>query len=144
MAIVIPNSAEVVLLQRALGNAPSENAVLKLYVNDLTPVAASTAGVFTEMTGHAYAPKTLAAANWVVLQSAGSGGGYSTTAVASYAQQTWSFLADTAPTTIYGYFVVGATTGQLLWAERMPNPYIVENDGDVLKITPRFAADSVE
>ena len=137
MAIIIPSTSEVLLLQRALGNTPTENAVLKLFTNDYTPLATSAAGNFTEMTGHAYAAKTLSAANWVAISDAGG------VAVASYPQQSWTFTADTAPITIYGYFVVGATTGQLLWAERMPNPYVVENDGDVLKITPRFAADSV-
>ena len=137
MAIVIPNSAEVMLLQRALGNSPSENAVLKLFTNDYTPLATSAEGNFTEMTGHAYAAKTLATSNWAVVSDSNG------TAVASYPQQIWTFMADTGPTTMYGYFVVGATTGQLLWAERMPNPYVVENDGDVLKITPRFAANSV-
>jgi hypothetical protein len=128
--IVIPSASEKDILDFALGTATPGNQKMKLYVNDVTPDDASVAATFTEMSTLTYAEKALVKANWV--SAAGAAG---QPAASAYAQQAWAFGAGAA-VTVYGYYVVDATTGRLLWAERFANPKLVGNAGDQILITP--------
>ena len=101
----------------------SEDQILKLYSNDVDPDSSTTASQLTEVTGGAYAAKTLADSNWSV--AAG---------VATTTPQTWEF--DAAAGDVYGYYLVGATSGNLLAAEKFDNgPYTVAVDGDKITVS---------
>lgn len=126
MALVVPNVAEDYMLQLILKN---EDALLGLYTNDVTPAETDVLGTFVEMNTQNYATKTLAGSGWGIVQGAPT--------LASYALQTWTFAAG-GPTACYGYFVRRNTN--LLYGERFTNgPYIVQNAGDQVKVTPHFS-----
>ena len=134
MSLVVCNAGELLLLEWALKSSSTpENLTLKLYTNDYTPVATSTAGNFTEATFTGYAAKTLTRGSWVAPSTNGSG-----EAEATYAAQDWE--AESAQT-VYGYYVVGATSGTLVWAQRFATARSVA-DGDTLTITPKFTLHS--
>lgn len=128
--LLVPTVGENKLLEFLLGMAAPTNQELRLYVNDKTPADGDVAGDYTQMSTLGYAAKTLTMASWVVAQNGGVAEGV-------YAQQTWTFTAGT-PVPVYGYYVVDSGTGTLLWAERFVASKTVQNDGDQIKITPKF------
>lgn len=123
MAGLVPNAGEAIALDRFL---KTSDETLKLYVNDYTPVEGSVAGDFTEMSTQGYAAKTLTAASW----SSGA-----------YAQQTWTFDGTGGSTIVYGYFVIDAGTGVIMFAERFGTPPTIVNNGDQIKVTPTVTGD---
>ena len=123
MAGLVPNAGEEIALDRFL---KTSDETLKLYVNDYTPVEGSVAGDFTEMSTQGYAAKTLTAASW----SSGA-----------YAQQTWTFDGTGGSTIVYGYFVIDAGSGTIMFAERFGTPPTIVNNGDQIKVTPTITAD---
>ena len=123
MAGLVPNAGEALALDRFLKTA---DETLKLFVNDYTPVEGSVAGDFTEMSTQGYAAKTLTAASW-------------TTGI--YAQQTWTFDGTGGSTIVYGYFVIDAGTGTIMFAERFGTPPTIVNNGDQIKVTPTVTGD---
>jgi hypothetical protein len=130
MALVIPTASENQMLETLLGIDAAQDLTLKLYVNNITPGDSDIASTYTEMSTLGYAAKTLTMASWSVTQ-------VSSKAEASYAQQSWSFTAGSA-VTVYGYFIVRATTGDLWYAERFSVPLTVQNLGDTIRVTPKF------
>ena len=130
MSLVLPSAAEKTILDFALGVTVPGNQLLKLYVNNVAPSDPDVAATYTEMSTLGYVIKTLTKTSWVT--TAGATGN---PAVSAYAQQSWTFTAGTA-VTVYGYYVVDATTGLLLWAEAFTSPKVVQNAGDQILITP--------
>ena len=125
MTLVMPNEGEVAVLGAALKVSAPENLSLRLYTNDYTPVETSTASSFTEVSGSGYAPITITAPDWTLVAGDPT--------VATAAEKMWSFTGN--PGNIYGYFVVGATSGKVYWAERFTNaPIIIQNIGDRIYI----------
>jgi hypothetical protein len=107
--------------------ATPEALVLKLFSNNHTPAAADTAGSYTEVTGGGYAAITLTRAGW----------GAASAGVSTYGTaQTFSF---TGTVTVYGYYIVGATSGTLYWAELMYPSGQVFNNTDTETITPKYS-----
>jgi hypothetical protein len=107
------------------------NLTMKLYTNDYTPLDISVAGNFTEASGGGYAAKALANGDWTVAPG-------NDPSDAVYAQQIWTFTgALDGGATIYGYFVLDAD-GVLFYAERLATGFTPANNGDLLKITPKF------
>jgi hypothetical protein len=126
MAVVFTNAAETVALKNFLNIENAETLVLKLYSNDVTPAKTDVAGGYTEVTGNGYSAKTLTPGNFVLTPGDPS--------TAAYPQQTFSFTG--AAGNIYGYFVVRATTGDLMFANRFSNaPINIANNGDEIRIT---------
>jgi hypothetical protein len=136
MSLVVPNPSEVKLLEFALGFSTPGNQLLKLFTNNVTPGDTDTAATYTEMSTQNYAAKTLNKANWSIASSSGVG-------TASYAAQTWTFDGSGGATTVYGYYVVDATTGTLLWSELFNSPKVVQYAGDQIVITPAFTLSKV-
>lgn len=135
MTLTVVNEGENLLLGAALGSATPEDLTLKLYTNSPTISPTLAAGGVTEMTGQGYAAKTLTKASWSV---ATNGGG---AAEGSYAQQSFAFTSG-GPTTINGYFVVGATSAKLYWIEAFASAHTVQNDGDTIRVTPKITSAS--
>jgi hypothetical protein len=115
------------MVQAALST--NENYVMHLYNNNYTPVAGSVTSNFTETAFTGYAAVTLTRSGWSN-PSTVSGDAQST-----YAQQSWTCTGT--GDTLYGYYVVGATSGTTLWAEAFSSPRTLAN-GDVLDINPQF------
>lgn len=130
--IFLPSASEKTMLEFALGVNVPNNQSLKLFVNDYTPVDASIAANFTEMSTLGYAAKPLTKTAWVV-----TAGGDGQVAEAAYAQQTWTFTAG-ALVNVYGYFIVDSVSGLLLWAERFASAKPVQNTGDQIIIVPKI------
>jgi hypothetical protein len=134
MALLVPNSGEGLLLQYALNDAASENQSLRLYKNNITPGETDTAGTYTVADFTGYSNISLTGTSWTVTPGAPTEG--------AYAQQTFTSSADQASQSIYGYYVVGASSGTLLWAERFTNgPYAIANNNDSIAITPKITLD---
>ena len=124
MAIKIsPDGAENILKYVAGVTAATETLVLKLFSSNTTPGPLTVLGDFTEVTGGGYAAKTLSAGQWTV-----SGNSASTTA------QLFTFTSAIGQ--IYGYYLVGATSGKLIALERfISGPYNIAASGDTLTVT---------
>lgn len=134
MALIIPTCGENRLLGILLGASAQEDFTLKLFVNDIVPADEDTATTYTEMSTLGYSAKTLAKAGWTVAQIALSG---NNVAEGIAPVQTWTFTAGVA-VDVYGYFVVGATSGELLWTERFALKKTAQTAGDTIQITPKF------
>lgn len=131
------DTPEVELLKRLLyANAGSENGTLKLYKTNVTPAEGDTAGSYTEADFTGYSSKTLTStqsgATWAV-PTTNTGTTSSTYGTAL----TWS---PTSSQTVYGYFVVGATSTTLWWAELFASSKNLSN-GDTLTLTAKLQLD---
>ena len=134
MTILVPNTGEVIALSYLTNKvATPENLVYKLFATNVTPAETDTAVSYTEAAGGGYAAKTLTGANWTVTGGAPSS--------AAYAAQTYTFTgALTTNATIYGYFVIRATTLDLVLAETFSS-FTPANNGDNIVLTPQITAD---
>jgi hypothetical protein len=56
----------------------------------------------------------------------------------SYPQKSFDSTDDANSETIYGYFVVGATSGRISHAERFAASQLISNNGDSIKITVKL------
>lgn len=128
MTLIVPNAAEVIILNNIL----EEILVLKLYSNNKVPVEGDTAASYTEVVGGGYSSKTLAAL-WTV-----------TSGDPSYAvfpsAKDFAFTGVTnAPGTVYGYYIIGPD-GAIRWAERFPEAVLPFSpiNGSLIRITPRL------
>jgi hypothetical protein len=125
MALVIPNAGKTLALQYILGRtSTTENLVLKLYRNDVTPSVTSVNADFVYLdSGSGYTPLTLTATQWTI--DSGS---------ASYPQHTWTFTGPVG--NVYGYAVVTETSNTVLMAERfLASPYNVQSNDDTIRVT---------
>jgi hypothetical protein len=126
MAVVFTNAAELTALKNFLNNTAPETLVLKLYSNDVTPTSADISSDYTEVSGNSYTAVTLTPENFTF--TAGDPG------AAAFPQVTFSFTG--AAGNVHGYFVVGATSGNLMFANRFSNaPINIANNGDEIRIT---------
>jgi hypothetical protein len=145
--LLIPDEGETRLLTEILDGATvRENWTLKLYQNNYTPVASSSAANFTEATFTGYAAKTLTrtitASTWQAVAEGAPSGAWNPQAnvgKSTYGSsaQVFSITGGTAQT-IYGYFVVGATSGKVLFAEIFAAPRTLNPPLDTLSFTPAF------
>lgn len=127
MALVLPNQGERNSLDMWLSDAAPEAQTLKLYENDVTPAEGDTAATYTEATIAGYAAKALARATWNAATS--DGGGITSK---TYPGQLFSF---TGTGIVVGYFIIKATAGTILWAERMfASPGQTFNNADSLTL----------
>jgi len=131
MPIVCPTEGATQLLDKMLSKALSvdENYTLKLYQNNYVPTTASTATSFTECTFVGYSALTLTRAGWNASVVSG------TVAEATYGTTCTFTLSSGASQTVYGAFVLGATSGKVLMAEAFATPRVL-GVGDSLTYTP--------
>lgn len=127
----IPDAGKKKLLEILLGKDLAENISLKLFTNDLTIDGDTVAGDFTEMSTHGYAAKTLTMASWSAPSMSGDD------ASSSYAQQTWTFSAATL-VNVYGYYMVMATTGTILWACKFGAAKPIQYADETIAVTPQM------
>jgi hypothetical protein len=134
MPLLVPNVGEVVLLTNLLNGGTLENFTLKLFKSNTTPAEGDTAGTYTEADFTGYSAKTLtrsvSGGTWATPSTSGG------TTSSAYAAQTFT-SSDATSQTIYGYFIVGATTGTLILAERFDTARNLVSP-DTLTVTPRI------
>jgi len=115
MALLCPDVGEVLLLTDLLGGGTLENWKLKLYKTNVTPAESDTAGSYTVADFTGYADKTLTrsltGSTWA---TPATSSGTTSSQYNSGTPQSWS---ATSAQTIYGYYVVGATSTTLAFAE---------------------------
>ena len=108
----------------------NENYLLKLYNSNITPLNNTSSGTFA---GHTatftnYAPVTLTRSNWASAVQSGN-------AASSTYNTQQSFTCGATGDTVYGYWVEGATSNVVLWAELFGTARTLAN-GDILNLTP--------
>ncbi len=120
------------------GNASSENGTLKLYKTNVTPAETDTAGSYTVADFTSYVDKTLTSSQsgstWAVPTTSS---GVTSSTYGGGTPLSWS---PGSTQTVYGYYVVGATSGTLWWAELFASSKNLSS-GDVLNLTPRMELD---
>ena len=135
MSLVLVDGGESIALQYLVNKiAASQDVKLKLYTNNITPGETDVVGAYTEASGFGYLAGgiTLTGANWTISGTAPT--------QAAYAQQVFTFTG--ALGNVYGYFIVRANGGELLWAEKFTDgPYNIVNNGDQIKVTPQITMD---
>lgn len=107
---------------------------LRLFSNNYTPVDTSTLGNFTEVTGGGYAAITLANGSWTVTVG-------NDPSDAVFAEQTFTFTGAIGGSGIvYGYYLEDndGSTGVAVFAELFGTPFTPANNGDTVKVTPKF------
>jgi hypothetical protein len=132
MALKLVDSGEVFALGYLVNNLVPQNLVLRLFQNDKTPADDDETADYTEANFSGYTSVTLTGASWTVTPGDPS--------FAVYAEQDFTSDDDQSPQTVYGYYLTRATGGELVWVERLPNPQIIQNNGDRISITPRIEA----
>ena len=137
MALVVVNEGELELLDKCLKDTLStdENMILHLYKNNYTPVAATTSTDFTEADFTNYVNKTLARTTWNAAVTV------SGKAESSYGSSPLSWTCGASSNTIYGYWVQGATSNKVLWAEQFGTARTLASS-DILNLTPKFTLSS--
>jgi hypothetical protein len=139
MSIVVPYVGEMKMLEAVVNKTAPQDLTLKLFKNNITPAETDTDLTYTEATFSGYAAKALAGASW---GSAVSGSGGNPSSITYGSQQTFAANAGGQTDDIYGYYVVQAVSGVLMWAERDPSaPFQVRNNGDQVLITPKLEGD---
>ncbi len=132
MALIVPNSSEAIMLQYITNNDAPENLIIRLYSNNIVPDEISVVGTFTEVTGGGYAQQNLLAGSWTITTGAPS--------QAEHTEITWTFTGATGDGgNVFGYYIIRASGGELMWAERFSNgPFVIAVNGDEIKVTPRL------
>lgn len=134
MALLVPDVGEAIALKALLNHTAGQNLVCKLYKSNTTPAETDTAGTYTESTFTGYSSATLTGSSWTISGTAPTS--------AAYAQQTFSSSANQTLENCYGYFMVQASSGTLVYAERFANaPQAIFNNGDQVKVTPTITCD---
>lgn len=132
MPLLVPTVGENLVLEMIVNKTAAQNLVLKLFQSNTTPAEGDTAVTYTEATFSGYAAITLTGASW----------GTAASGSIAYAQQTFTHNGGATSNSIYGYYMVQATSGTLLLAERdAAAPFTIQNNGDNIKITPAITAE---
>lgn len=148
MPFLVSREGDLRLLTELLGGGPSEDWQLGLFNAATTPAETDTAATYTakEATFAGYSRKTLtrsvSATTWntPVLQAPSGAPAWSPrgqVAHSQYGSAPLSWSVGATGENIYGYFIVGATSGKLILAEQFSEPRTLRS-GDTLSITPVF------
>ena len=129
MALLFPAVGESLVLNAILNKVAGQDQTLKLFKSNTTPANSDVAGTYTECTFTGYSSKSLTAANWTVTNGNPSSAAYGS------AQQ-FTYSGSVASDTVYGYYVIQAGSGTLLYAERDAAPFTVSTNGDIYQVTP--------
>lgn len=132
-AMVLSDVGADNILAAYFNNSPAPgNLLLKLYCTNVSPADTDTVSSYTACTGGGYADKTLTNGSWTITTG-------DDPSDAVYAEQTYTFTgALTTNGTIYGYFVTNAAGTVLIWAELFSSTFTPANNGDNVKVTPKF------
>jgi hypothetical protein len=130
---ILVNQGEDIMLQAVVNKLAGQNLVLKLFKSNTTPAEADTEASYTEADFTGYSAITLTGASWTATPGAPS--------QVTYAEQTFTSSADQTAQTIYGYMLVQVTSAKLVAVERFASSYVIQNNGDAIKVTPKITQD---
>jgi hypothetical protein len=133
MTLIIPADGQLALLNKCLQET-DEVLSLRLYNNNKVPRLDDVVGNYTETIFTDYERKEITGDGWDTSVNAYG------VAEAVYST-TFSWTCGSTGDTVYGYYVVGADSGVLLWAEAFDEKYVM-TEGDILTITPQFTLKS--
>lgn len=132
MSLVLADVGADLILNTFFNNTAAQNLKLKLFATNVTPADTDTVATYTEAAGGGYASKTLNNNSWTVNAA-------NNPSDAVYAEQTFTFTGPlTTNTTVYGYYITDNAGTTLIWAERFGSSFVPTNNGDMIKITPKF------
>ena len=147
MSFIVPNVGEVQALKDLLGAGGAAGVItleawtLKLFKSDTTLAETNVAGDFTAADFTGYTDKPLVrdtlSGHWTTPASGAPTSSWSSeasVAESTYADQTWTALSAQ---TIYGYIIVGATSGALIHAVKFPAAISLTVTA-TLTVTPRI------
>jgi hypothetical protein len=135
MALIVPDEGEIELLKKLLIlTTDTETYSVKLFQNNYIPSSSTTAADFTEADFDGYAPVTLNRSDWSTPTI-----DISSDALSTAPSQSWT--CGTFGNTIFGYYVLGSTSGKVLWSERLSVARVLNNN-DVLHVSPIFTLKS--
>lgn len=133
MPLNVCDTAELIALKALIGAlAQTEDFVVGLFTSNITPADGDTAATYTaaEAAGGGYARKALTKATWVV-----------TANPITYPAQTWTFTGPlTGNAVIYGYFILRATTLDLVYSENFGSGFQPLANNDALTVNLQLGA----
>ena len=134
MAAVIPNTAEIIFLEKM--KEILNTGIAKLFKNDKVPAAGDNAGDYVEADFTGYASKALN--NWGAAFTNGNGD-----AQTDETLKVWTQTGVATTCDVYGYYVVDGN-GALLYAERNPAGVVaMDTNGKTYAVLFRFVARSM-
>lgn len=133
MAIVVPNEAEINLLEFLVGQSAEglDGCRVRLYTNNLTPGATTVLGDFTEATWTGYSEAD--PAPWGTVATDGMGRAATTSATMVYSN------SSGGSQTFFGYYVTDSADTKLLFCERIGSTSIPNGGSRALIITFQLA-----
>jgi hypothetical protein len=148
MPLLVPHEGELVLMSDMIGGGTLENWQLCLYNSNIIPNESDVAANYTshETTFSGYARVTLTRSispttwNTPVSQAPSGSPAWSSRSLVGHTQygsspQTWT--CGVTGDTVYGYFIIGVSSGKLICAEAFVTPRTLAS-GDVISIQPVF------
>jgi len=130
VALVIPTSAEVIILGMILNKVKQDDLMLRLYSNDKKPDKSDSHNDYTEADGFGYAAIRLQPGRWKIDPGIPDD---ETPTEANYSKCVFEFTGELGR--VYGYFVTREVSGQLMWAERFGDgPYNTMNNGGKIEV----------
>lgn len=134
-SLVVPSVAERIMLQNILNKELPQNLVLKLYQNDRVPRPGDVAANYQEANFIGYSAAVLSGDQWKLDNGMPVGAVGET--------QVFASKADQPGQAIFGYYVVQADSGLLMWAERfVPHsvfgdvPVVIAQNRASIAVTP--------
>lgn len=137
MAIVVPNEGEALALTAWV---KEEAADLKLFATNTPPGETDTSATYTEADGGGYLDITLtntvSGATWTITAGA------PTTAIYNSGTDTEFVFTGTLTTNpdVYGYYLLGQTSTDIMWAEAFAATFTPTNNGDKITFEPYIEA----
>ena len=124
MALTVPTFSANRMLGYILNASQPEDLLLKLFENDVTPASGDTEASYIEP--WQYSPRILTGIDWSIDD-------------ARAAASAQSFEFQDYRGKVFGYFIVTANSGKLMWAERFSDgPYRIQNKGDKITVAARL------
>lgn len=133
MAIIVPNESEKSLLDKMVKES-SEDYLIRLFKNNLVPDSDTVLTNFTEADFTGYTEMTLLRADWDDAITVDK------KAETNHAEVSWE--CEGSCNKIFGYYIVGKISGDLLWSERFATPRSLVV-GDFLNVNPKMTLKEV-
>ena len=131
MALLVPDSGENLSLEMMVNKTAPQDLVLHLFQNNITPAETDVTATYTDATFSGYTPTALTGASW----------GVAAVGIITNTQRTFTHNGGATSNSIYGYYLTQTTSGSLLLAERdAAAPFLMQNNGDNIKLTPSITA----
>lgn len=130
MAGVAFNQGTGIALEALVNKTAPQTLILKLYKNNHTPAAGDDESDYTEADFTGYSAKTLTGASWGLTPGAPS--------LISYAAQQFTSSADQTLQTLYGWYLVQATSGKAIAAGLFDVALEIDTNGQTFLVAPSF------